>query len=108
MQVIAYSKGSRDPDAVDKWTVFFDPAINAALGEQAGAAKFINPLIYLCEGPMCPYREKGQYLYEDAEHFSVLGSEQAVVAYFPLLGAAGGSASAGLNAMQTASSIGAP
>jgi peptidoglycan/LPS O-acetylase OafA/YrhL len=93
VQVIAYSKGSGDPDAVDKWTVFFDPAINAALKERAGAAKFIDPLTYLCDGPLCAYREKGQYLYEDAEHFSVLGSREAVAAYFPLVAAAGGSAS---------------
>jgi peptidoglycan/LPS O-acetylase OafA/YrhL len=108
VQVIAYSKGSRDPDAVDKWTVFFDPAINAALKDQAGAAKFINPLSYLCEGPMCPYRKKGEYLYEDAEHFSVLGSREAVAAYFPLVGAAGGTASTTPAAVtpETVSSVG--
>ena len=86
VQVIAYSKGSRDPDAVDRWTIFFDPAINEQLKQQAGLATFIDPLQALCEGSICPYREKGQYLYEDAEHFSVIGSAKAVAAYFPLRG----------------------
>ncbi|WP_394890295.1 acyltransferase family protein [Mesorhizobium sp. AaZ16] len=84
VQVIAYSKGSHDPDAVDKWTIFFDPAINAELKQLAGTATFIDPL-QLCEGIVCPYRERGRYLYEDAEHFSTEGSRQAVAAYFPLV-----------------------
>lgn len=85
VQVIAYSKGSRDPNAVDKWTIFFDPAINTELKEYAGGATFIDPM-RICEGALCPYRENGEYLYEDAEHFSVKGSGKAVAAYFPLLG----------------------
>ncbi|OHV76832.1 acyltransferase family protein [Rhizobium sp. LCM 4573] len=88
VQVIAYAKGSRDPDAVDKWKIFFDPAINAEIKRYAGTAAFIDPLPSLCSGLECPYREKGQYLYEDAEHFSVEGSKLAVAAYFPLVGPA--------------------
>jgi peptidoglycan/LPS O-acetylase OafA/YrhL len=85
VQVIAYAKGSREPDAVDSWKIFFDPAINAEIKRYAGAAAFIDPLQSLCEGLECPYRERGQYLYEDAEHFSVEGSKLAVAAYFPLI-----------------------
>lgn len=83
--MIAYSKGSRDPNAVDKWTIFFDPAINTELKQHASGATFIDPM-RICEGSLCPYRAKGDYLYEDAEHFSVKGSDAAVAAYFPLLG----------------------
>lgn len=85
VQVIAYSKGSRAPEAVDRWKVFFDPAINAELRKYVGEGVFIDPLQRLCNGKDCPYREGGRYLYEDAEHFSVYGSSQAVATFFPLL-----------------------
>lgn len=85
VQVIAYAKGSREPGSSDKWKIFFDPRINAELKRHAGAATFIDPLEALCDGPLCPYRDRGRYLYEDAEHFSVYGSGRAVAAFFPLL-----------------------
>ncbi|WP_157019135.1 acyltransferase family protein [Mesorhizobium xinjiangense] len=86
VQVIAHAKGSRDPDAVDSWSVSFEPEINKELRQLAGqGAVFIDPLQKLCDGHKCPYRDAGQYLYEDAEHFSVDGSRKAVEAYFPLL-----------------------
>ena len=85
VQVIAYRKGSREPHAVDRWKVFFDPAINAELERYAGDAIFIDPLHRLCKDGECPYRESGRYLYEDAEHFSVYGSGLAVAAVFPFL-----------------------
>ena len=77
--------GSRAPDAVDRWRIFFDPAINSELRQYAGTATFINPLQRLCTDADCPYRRGDRYLYEDAEHFSVYGSDLAVAAYFPLL-----------------------
>ena len=84
VQVIAHSKANRAAAGVDRWSVFFDPAINAELKALARSANFIDPLRALCEGRLCPYREHGKFLYEDAEHFSVYGSGKAVAAFFPL------------------------
>jgi len=85
VQIIAYKKGSKEPDAVDRWKVFFDPTINSELRLHAGAETFIDPLQVLCTDGECPYRQAGKYLYEDAEHFSVYGSALAVAAFFPFL-----------------------
>jgi len=85
VQVIAYMQGSRDPAAVDRWDVFFDPAINEELRGYAGDAVFIDPIAELCEGRSCPYRDKGIFLFEDYGHFSAEGAKRAVEAYFPFL-----------------------
>jgi peptidoglycan/LPS O-acetylase OafA/YrhL len=85
VQVIAYRKGSRELGAVDRWKIFFDPAINTELERYVGEATFIDPLQRLCKDGECPYREGGRYLYEDAEHFSVYGSGLAVAAVFPFV-----------------------
>jgi peptidoglycan/LPS O-acetylase OafA/YrhL len=83
VQVLAYAKGSRDKKGVDEWNVFFDPDINRRLALYAGSHTFINPMKALCEGTLCPYRDMGQFLFEDYGHYSVEGSTRAVRAYFP-------------------------
>jgi peptidoglycan/LPS O-acetylase OafA/YrhL len=85
VRIIAHKKGGRTPDAVDRWKVFFDPAINTELQQYVAEQNFIDPLQRLCRDAVCPYREGGAYLYEDAEHFSVYGSGLAVFAFFPFL-----------------------
>jgi hypothetical protein len=81
--VIAYRKG-RSPEGADAWPIAFDSAINDRLRRYAEGARFIDPLASLCDRSLCPYSERGELLYSDYGHFSVLGSSRAVEAYFPL------------------------
>ncbi|WEX11613.1 acyltransferase family protein [Chelativorans sp. AA-79] len=85
VQVIAYMQGSRDPAALDRWDVFFDPEINDELQGLAEGAVFINPMAELCAGRSCVYRDKGVFLFEDYGHFSAEGAKRAVEAYFPFM-----------------------
>ena len=85
VQVIAYMQGSRDPASVDRWDVFFDPAINDELKNHARGAVFVDPIAELCTGRSCVYRDKGVFLFEDYGHFSAEGAKRAVEAYFPFL-----------------------
>jgi peptidoglycan/LPS O-acetylase OafA/YrhL len=84
IQVLAFSKGGRAGGQIDKWNVFFDPAINRKLKSAIGDHSFVDPLQSLCEGNLCPYRDHGQFLFSDYGHFSPEGSARAVRAYFPL------------------------
>jgi peptidoglycan/LPS O-acetylase OafA/YrhL len=85
VQVIAYRNGSRLADSTDSWDIFFDPDINAQLGEHSAGSRFIDPLAKICDGKSCIYRDKGVFLFEDYGHYSVDGSARAVKAYFPLV-----------------------
>lgn len=82
VQIISFLKGSQAPDATNRWTVFFDPAINTRLVEIAEGATFINPMSALCDGTRCTYQDKGVYLFEDFGHLSALGSDRVVRSLF--------------------------
>lgn len=85
VQVIAYRRGSKLPDASDSWDVFFDPGLNIELQHHSAGSQFIDPLAKLCDGKSCVYRDKGVFLFEDYGHYSVEGSARAVRTYFPLV-----------------------
>ena len=67
----------------DSWHISFDPKINADLQKViSGLATFIDPISEICNGTLCPYVSKGDYLYADFGHFSSVGSKLAVEQYF--------------------------
>jgi hypothetical protein len=76
--VIAFLKGSRDPGAINQWTVAFPLAINATLRRIAGSHDFIDPMAALCDGPTCTYQDRGTFLFDDYGHYSAAGSNIAV------------------------------
>ncbi len=76
--VIAFLKGSRDPGAVNRWTVAFPLAINETLRRIAGRHAFIDPMAPLCDGPTCTYEDRGTFLFDDFGHLSAVGSSRAV------------------------------
>jgi len=65
------------------WPVSFDPALNARIGELAKGAAYVDPLKRLCQGTRCPYRRDRAFEFIDYGHFSSVGSDIAVRAYFP-------------------------
>jgi peptidoglycan/LPS O-acetylase OafA/YrhL len=82
VQVIAFLKGSKDPGAVNRWTVFFPVAINDTLRGIAGRHAFIDPMLPFCDGATCIYQDRGTFLFEDYGHFSAAGSSSVVRALF--------------------------
>jgi peptidoglycan/LPS O-acetylase OafA/YrhL len=81
-QVIAFLKGSRDPGAINRWTVAFPLAINDTLRRIAGEHVFIDPMPPLCDGSTCTYQDRGTFLFLDYGHYSAAGSALAVRALF--------------------------
>jgi peptidoglycan/LPS O-acetylase OafA/YrhL len=81
-QVVAFLKGSRDPGAVNRWTVAFPLAINDTLRRIAGEHAFVDPMPALCDGSTCTYQDRGTFLFLDYGHYSVAGSALAVRALF--------------------------
>lgn len=61
--------------------------LNAMLRAQAGAAgaRFTDPMARLCPRDPCPIRIAGRNLYLDYGHFTRVGSERAVRAFFPYI-----------------------
>lgn len=84
VQILAYMKGAKSPDATDKWSIHFDSDINDRLAALAKDVIFIDPMTSLCDGNMCTYRENGKMLFSDYGHYSEDGSIRAVKSYFPL------------------------
>ncbi|MBV9995263.1 MAG: acyltransferase [Caulobacteraceae bacterium] len=82
VHVISFREGERGRDV---WPISFDPSLNRRLAAIAGPARFVDPLPGLCQGTICPYRERGEFLFADEGHFSPAGSLRAVASYFPLL-----------------------
>lgn len=78
VQVISYLKGSRAPDAVNRWPVLFPLSINDKLAAVAGNHEFLNPMTALCVKTVCDYQDRGTYLYSDDGHYSADGSDRAV------------------------------
>ncbi len=76
--VIAFLKGSRDPGAVNRWTVAFPLAINDTLRRITDGHEFIDPMAPLCDGPICTYQDRGIFLFDDFGHLSAAGSARAV------------------------------
>jgi peptidoglycan/LPS O-acetylase OafA/YrhL len=81
VQLIAF----RRPDQ-DRWSISFDPALNARLRALAGpGVAFVDPLAHICAGESCPYRQGQALMFNDEGHYSAAGSRIAVASYFPLL-----------------------
>jgi hypothetical protein len=78
VQVISFLKGSKMPDAVNRWKVFFPSSINQRLQALAGQNVFVDPMHALCDAELCTYEDHGVYLFEDYGHMSVEGSRRAV------------------------------
>ncbi len=78
VQIIAFLKGSRAPDAVNRWTVFFPPTVNDALRGIAGRHDFVDPMPPLCDGANCTYQDRGVFMFEDYGHYSAAGSRLVV------------------------------
>jgi peptidoglycan/LPS O-acetylase OafA/YrhL len=83
--LIAARRGAADaPDAFAPLNV--DAArLNRMLQAHtsAAAARFVDPMPYLCPSDPCPIRIFGQNLYFDYGHFTLAGSAWAVRAVFP-------------------------
>jgi len=84
VQVLTYRKLGFQPDGSKRWELRFDPAFNDEVAAYAQGATFINPLTFLCDKEGCPYFKNNQYLFEDDQHLSQVGSTLAVAAFFPL------------------------
>ena len=81
VQLIAF----RQP-AKDHWSISFDPDLNNKLRAAAGPdVSFVDPLAHICSGPVCPYRQGQELMFNDEGHYSALGSRLAVDSYFPLI-----------------------
>jgi peptidoglycan/LPS O-acetylase OafA/YrhL len=78
VQVISFLKGSKMPDAVNRWNVFFPSTMNQQLQSLAGRNVFVDPMPVLCDGQLCTYQDHGTYLFEDYGHMSVEGSRRVV------------------------------
>ncbi len=78
VQVISFLKGSKMPDAVNRWKVFFPTTMNQQLQALAGQNVFVDPMHSLCDAELCTYEDHGAYLFEDYGHMSVEGSSRAV------------------------------
>jgi peptidoglycan/LPS O-acetylase OafA/YrhL len=78
VQVISFLKGSKMPDAVNRWKVFFPSTINQQLQALAGQNVFVDPMHVLCDAELCTYEDHGIYLFEDYGHMSVEGSSRVV------------------------------
>jgi hypothetical protein len=80
--VISFLKGSRNPRAVNRWTVAFPLAINDTLRRIAGDHTFVDPMPPLCDGSTCTYQDRGTFLFDDFGHYSAVGSSIAVRGLF--------------------------
>jgi peptidoglycan/LPS O-acetylase OafA/YrhL len=83
VQLIDYISGARMNQGTHSWKVSFNNDVNENLKRLSDGASFVNPLSYLCDDLICPYRENYNYYYGDYGHFSAFGSAIAVAAYFP-------------------------
>jgi peptidoglycan/LPS O-acetylase OafA/YrhL len=68
------------------WYLSFDPTENNRIKRASTSANFVDPLPTFCEGRLCDYKSDKGYLFNDYGHFSELGSDLAVISYFPLFG----------------------
>jgi len=82
-QTIDYISGQHRQLGGASWPVYFDIRLNDRLRALAKGAAFVDPIEQLCSGASCPYRKGQDFYFLDNDHFSTLGSEVAVRAYFP-------------------------
>ncbi len=82
VDILDYRTGHVDTAA---WTSIVDPHINAELEASLGNdVVFIDPLSFLCNGALCPFKTNGVMRYFDFGHFSTAGAADAVRLYFPI------------------------
>ncbi len=86
LETIDYISGQHRQRGVASWPVYFDTAINGKIRSLAKGAAFVDPIERLCQGKLCPYRDGAAFYFLDNDHFSTLGSDIAVRAYFPGVG----------------------
>ena len=83
VDVLDYRAGQIDTAA---WVTNIDPGINLDLKAGMGdGATFVDPLAFLCQGELCPFKVEGVFRYSDFGHFSTEGATEAVKAYFPIV-----------------------
>jgi peptidoglycan/LPS O-acetylase OafA/YrhL len=92
--VLDYRGAGARPDGNSSWLAALDPEENAHLRSQSGAGNFVDPLPAFCAGRACTYRSGTGLLFSDYGHYSDLGSDYAVRAYFPLYRAGAAAATA--------------
>jgi peptidoglycan/LPS O-acetylase OafA/YrhL len=82
--VLDYRGAGARPDGSSSWLAALSPAQNESLRSQSVAGNFVDPLPTFCADRSCTYRSSAGLLFSDYGHFSDLGSDYAVKAYFPL------------------------
>lgn len=86
--VLADRRAGFQPDGTAAWTIDFGRSENEQIKALTGQVHFIDPLQHFCRGSICTYMKQWAKLYFDYGHFSDVGSDLAVRAYFPLYRAA--------------------
>jgi peptidoglycan/LPS O-acetylase OafA/YrhL len=83
VNVLNYRTGQTETAA---WSTNIDPSINLDLqANMDGEATFVDPMTFLCQGELCPFKVEGVFRYSDFGHFSTEGATEAVKAYFPIV-----------------------
>jgi peptidoglycan/LPS O-acetylase OafA/YrhL len=83
VNVLNYRTGQTETAA---WSTNVDPGINLDLqANMDGEATFVDPMTFLCQGELCPFKVAGVFRYSDFGHFSTEGATEAVKAYFPIV-----------------------
>lgn len=80
-----FAQAGGTSDMEEGWGhVVFGADLNHKLAEAVpSGAHFIDPLALMCRLPECPYRLAGVFMMWDQGHYTVHGSERAVLSYFP-------------------------
>ena len=84
VKVLDYRGAGKDAAGDGKWYLGFARTLSDAVRAASRHAQFVDPLSALCTGSLCRYETPQGFLFADYGHFSELGSDAAVKAYFPL------------------------
>lgn len=84
VNVLDYRNAGKNAAGEGAWYLSFTRAQSDAVRAASKAAHFVDPLPAFCNGNTCRYETPAGRLFADYGHFSELGSDLAVKAYFPL------------------------
>lgn len=65
--------------------IVFGPALNEVIRQASAGAAFFDPTAALCSGARCPFKDATDFLFWDASHLSMHGSDVQVRKLAPLL-----------------------
>ncbi|HUO92682.1 MAG TPA: acyltransferase family protein [Rhizomicrobium sp.] len=84
VQVLDFRDAGAGGNGTADWYTVIAPNQNRDIRAASTGATFIDPLPAFCRGDRCEYKTPRGLLFADYGHFSALGSDRAVKAYFPL------------------------